>query len=116
MLFDPGQLLVVEFPFTDRTLGKARPVVVISLRAFNAGEDCVVLPLSSRVVDNDPYSIPILSSHKEFAATGLPQDSCIKWTKPVTISSRVVKRKLGFIPAEILVEIQTKVRSLFSES
>jgi len=47
MPFEPGQILLVEFPFTDHGSAKMRPVVVISLYTFNVGEDFVALPIST---------------------------------------------------------------------
>lgn len=113
MPFEPGQVLLVEFPFTDHGSAKMRPVVVVSIYAFNVGEDFVALPISSRV-GGDEYSFAVLSTSSYFNATGLKYDSSVKWTKPMTISSRIVKRKLGVLAKEPLAELQSLVKTLFS--
>ena len=55
MPFEPGQVLLAAYPFTDRTAAKLRPVLVVSGAGFNRGEDFVAVPISSRVSPNEAY-------------------------------------------------------------
>ncbi|MCK6483348.1 MAG: type II toxin-antitoxin system PemK/MazF family toxin [Phycisphaerae bacterium] len=112
MPFEPGQLLLVSFPFTDRTTAKLRPALVVSGAEFKRGDDFVAVPLSSRPRD-DVYDFPITSSMPFFKQSGLKQDSIVKWSKPMTISTAVAHRKLGRIPDEVMFEINKLIRSLF---
>ncbi len=114
MPYEPGNLLLVTYPFTDQTTAKQRPVLVVSGVEFNQGEDVVVVPLSSRVVPDDPFGFPIHATEPYFPQTRLRAGSTVKWTKPMVISARVVSRKLGIVPPAVLKEIQRLVRSLFS--
>lgn len=114
MPFEPGRILLVAYPFTDRTAAKQRPVIVVSPLEFNQGEDIVVLPLSSRVFADDPYGFPILSTEPYFPGTGLRQNSSVKWSKPMTISSRVVVRRLGVVPPDVLEQIRQLARTMLS--
>lgn len=114
MPFEPGRILLAQFPFTDRTAGKLRPVLVISGLDFNQGEDFVVVPVSSRLTPDDPYVYPLLDTEPYFAATQLRESSAVKWTKPVTISAMVVQRRLGVVPPAVLSQIQSLVRSVIS--
>jgi mRNA-degrading endonuclease toxin of MazEF toxin-antitoxin module len=113
MPFEPGRLLLVAFPFTDNSAAKQRPVLVVSGIGFNQGEDVVVVPLSSRITPDDPLGFPLRETEPYFSQTRLRLGSTVKWTKPMTISSSVVTRKLGTIPAAALSEVQEKIRSLF---
>ena len=113
MPFDPGRLLLVTYPFSDQTAAKQRPVLVVSGLDYNHGEDVVVVPVSSRVVPDDRFGIPIMSTEQYFPQTRLRMSSSIKWTKPMVISQKVVSRKLGTIPLEILKDVQEHVRMLF---
>lgn len=54
MPIDPGRILLVEYPLTDHTAAKQRPALVVSGVEFNRGEDFVVVPLSSRLIEDDP--------------------------------------------------------------
>lgn len=111
--FDPGQILIVMYPFTDQTAAKLRPALVVSSAKFNTGDDFVVVPLSSRA-GADEYSYLIPDSAPYFAATKLRTTSSVKFTKPITITADVVCRKLGILPADVLEDIRSRIRSVFS--
>ena len=113
MPYEPGRLLLVAYPFTDHTAAKQRPVLVVSGIDFNQGGDVVVVPLSSRVIPDDQFGFPISETEPCFSQTRLRQGSTVKWTKPMTISSKVVTHKLGTVSPEVLKEVQEKIRSLF---
>ena len=108
-----GDLCLVQFPFTDASATKVRPVLVVSADSFNQGDDLVVLPLSSRPDANDPYCHHILNTEDFFSNTGLRCSSSVKWTKPVTLSKCVFQRRLGCLPGPAMQKILCKVRSLF---
>ncbi|MBI5722405.1 MAG: type II toxin-antitoxin system PemK/MazF family toxin [Planctomycetes bacterium] len=110
--FEYGDVLLVNYPFTDQSAAKQRPVLVISHTSFNQGEDIVVVPLSSRIMQEDSFGFPILETASFFPATGLRCSSTVKWTKLMTISRVVIKRKLGTIPAEIVQQIALKIGEL----
>ncbi len=108
-----GQILLVAYPFTDLHGSKFRPALVVSADAYNQGDDFVVVPISSAPEPDDPYSFHIPTTASFFDNTGLRQASSVKWTKPLTISRRVVQRLLGTLTSAPLSEIQFKMQSLF---
>ncbi len=109
-----GDVLLVNYPFTDGTAAKLRPVLVVSADAFNAGPDLVFVPISSTPAPDDPYVFAIRDSDPFFSETGLRRSSCVKWTKPLTIAKSVVRSRLGVLPAPQLSQIQAQIRRLFS--
>lgn len=111
MSLEPGRILLASFPFSDHAAGKLRPVLVVSAAAYNKGEDFIAVPISSRQ-DADGYKIN--SSMPYFGKTELKSDSTVRWSKVMVISSRLVTKKLGVIPKEVLVEIQEKIKGMFS--
>ena len=111
--FEYGEVLLAEYPFTDRSSAKLRPVLVISCQEFNRGEDIVVLPISSRPTEDDPYSFSITSTAPYFRAAGLRWDSSVKWTKPMTISGQVIEKRLGKLPDAVMAEIIEKLLNMF---
>lgn len=108
-----GWVCLVEYPFTDGTGAKVRPVLVVSIDEFNAGEDVVVVPISSRPSPSDTYSVYIDSSSPQFAATGLKQSSAVKWGKPFTVSKRLLIRRLGTLESQLLSEVSGSLIGLF---
>jgi mRNA-degrading endonuclease toxin of MazEF toxin-antitoxin module len=111
--FEYGEVLLAEYPFTDRSSGKLRPVLVISGKDFNRGDDIVVLPISSRLAENDPFGFPILDSAAYFRSSGLRWSSSVKWTKPMTISADVIERSLGSLPESVVAQIVEKMLTMF---
>ena len=76
-----GSVCLTQFPFTDGTSAKVRPVLVVSKDEFNTGDDVVVVPISSKPLQDDQYSVFIDSSSPCFPATGLQISSVVKYTK-----------------------------------
>ena len=110
-----GDILLVSYQFTDASGSKLRPVLVISVDEFNQGDDLIVTPISSAPSPMEPQVFSLPDTSPFFANTGLRRSSSVKWTKVLTISRRVVSRKLGRLPTGPLTEIQHKVRSLFGD-
>jgi mRNA interferase MazF len=109
-----GDILLVNYPFTDGSAAKLRPVLVVSVDPFNQGEDLVFVPISSTPGRNGPHVFELPDSAVFFAQTGLRRTSHVKWTKPLTIAKTVVRSKLGQLPQAELSAIQAHVRELFT--
>lgn len=110
----PGLIVLVEYPFTDRSGSKMRPALVVSNEEFNSGEDLVVVPISSARQAEDAHVIAIESGHPAFPHSGLRFTSYVKWTKPLTISRRVIRRKLGVLSEGLLSDVRAKLQQLFA--
>ena len=106
-----GDVCLAQFPFTDATESKLRPILIVSQSEHNGGEDVVALPISSSPNQNDPFSI-FVDAHN-YPKAGLKYPSAIKWNKPATISKLVIKRKLGILPKDILDDVIEKLVSVF---
>jgi len=109
-----GDICLVQYPFTDGSAAKLRPVLIVSADQFNNGEDIVVLPLTSNPNADEDFCVVIEDNDPNFNRTGLKQSSAIKCTKPLTISKRLFKRKLGAIHPSITTEVRTILADVFS--
>ena len=114
MPYDPGQIILVNYPFTDQTAAKQRPALVVSGRKFNKGQDFVAVPISSRITQDDPFGHIIADTDPHFPKTKLRCSSTVRWAKPMTLSEVVVHRTLGVIPADVLESIRQKMREMLS--
>ena len=108
-----GEVFLANYRYTDDSSSKVRPVLVVSADDYNRGDDVVVVPISSAPNSRDRFTFPIDSASAPFEATGLRQTSSVKWTKPHTISRRVIRRRLGHLPSGPLSEIQSRIQGLF---
>jgi len=109
-----GTIYLAEYPYTDRAGSKVRPVLAVSSNRYNEGDDAVVLPISSAPDPDDPFAIYIPSDAPWFQQTGLKRASSIKWTKPMTVTSAVLGRRLGTVPPQCMDELRRKLADLFS--
>ena len=100
-----GDICLVQYPFTDGSSAKVRPVLIVSNDEFNKSEDIVVVPISS-VIQHEKYSVSIVPASKHWAATGLKYPSLIKCTKPLTIAKRLCLRRLGSLHADELKSVR----------
>lgn len=111
--FEYGDILLVLYPFTDQSFAKPRPVVVMSREEFNRSGDIVVLPLSSRL-RGTPFEVAMTPNHPQWKQSKLLVASAVKWTKPITIATSVVLRRLGVMPDDVMFALTEKVQDLVS--
>jgi len=92
MTFEFGDVVLVPFPFTNQTVSKQRPAVIISNVSYNqAKPDEIVMAITSQFRPN-PSLGEVWIGHWQLA--GLLKPSCIK---PVlaTIEQGLIIRQLG---------------------
>ena len=104
-----GVIVLVPFPFTDLTVIKLRPVLVISCYR----QDIIVVAVSSVVVNYDKKTdIIIQSSDAGFSRTGLKQSSVIKCAKIATLDKAIVIGVLGIAPSDLQRQVDQKLRAI----
>ena len=87
-----GDVILVQFPFTDQTNKKQRPAVVISSSRYNEERpDLVIMAITSRIRSTLGYGERAVT---DWRAAGLLKPSAIK---PVvaTIERSLVRKSLG---------------------
>jgi mRNA interferase MazF len=101
---DPGDVVLVRFPFSDLVASKKRPVLVLSPRGYgNRYGDVVVLALTSQDSGDEQFAL------QNWQQAGLPKPT---WFKPLiaTITSRIIDRRLGTLSAEDLPRAVSAIR------
>ncbi len=89
--FNPGDVVVVSFPFSDRDASKRRPALVCSSTAFNSSSRHVVLAMITTASHNTwPGDVAL----RDLAPTGLPVASIVRW-KLFTLDATLVLRRAG---------------------
>lgn len=88
--FEPGDVVLVPFPFTDQSATKKRPAVVVSSSLFNHDRPDVVLLAITSQLRSAPFD-HLLVDWKE---AGLLAPSALKPIL-VTIEKRLILRRLG---------------------
>ena len=105
--FEFGDIILVPFPFTDQSITKKRPAVVISTKTYNQKRpDLIIMAVTSQI---KPASIIGEVIIQEWQAAGLLKPSAIK---PVitTIEKTLVIKTMGRLEKEDQKALQESLK------
>jgi len=89
-----GDIVLVNFPFTDLSQTKLRPALVLWLS--RTGNDVTLCAITSQNISNvNLEEFVIDASDPEFTNTGLRVSSKVRVTRIATLNHLLVARKLG---------------------
>jgi mRNA interferase MazF len=89
--FEPLDVVVVPFPFSDKSAVRRRPALVISGRAFNLAHDQLILAMITSAAQSAwPSDIAL----RDWRAAGLAV-ACRLRFKLFTLEKRLILRKVG---------------------
>lgn len=107
-IYDPFDVVVVPFPFTDKARQKRRPALVISATAFNADHDVVILLMITTAANTQWASdIPIA----DLSVAGLPAVSVVRM-KCFTLEESIVARKIGHLGRKDRASVEGALRQI----
>ncbi len=107
-----GDIVLVEFPFTDLSQTKFRPAVVLS--ANGAIDEFTVCFISSQKVET-LYSaeFAVLDSDPDFAQTGLRVSSKVRVTRITTLSQQLIAKRMGLLSPSHLQQLDATLIHAF---
>lgn len=116
--YKQGEIILIPFPFTDLSTFKQRPAVILSSDEFNSKQrDVIAAAVTSRIPDQ-PEPSDFLLDASDLESARLPKASLVKLGKILTLDQRLIRKKLGFLPAatltRLLDEFQHVLRSPLS--
>ncbi len=105
-----GDIVFVRFPYTDLSLTKPRPALVL-----HEERDEVVLAYISSRVPVLPSDTDVLVLRKEpfFEATGLKRDSVIKLSVLTTLKNWFIEGLFGEVDETLKDEINARLASCY---
>ena len=109
-----GDVVLVDYLFSDRTGSKVRPCLVVQNDANNLRmDDTIVTAISSNVARAESEQTQLLISVATHDGTqsGLLFDSAIQCENLVTIDTQFVFRKIGSLPAETMRRVDGCLRT-----
>lgn len=109
MTYDAFDVVVVPFPFTDRTATKRRPVLVLSQKSIFGAviEHSVLAMITSAANAPWPLDVPI----RDGASAGLTAASVVRM-KLFTLDNQLILRKSGGLSAADRNSVTTALRKL----
>ena len=87
--FRVGEVVSVEFPFTDMQGRKRRPGLVLACEV----NDLLLARITTHE-PRDPFDVRLVS----WADIGLPKPSTVRLLKLVSIDSRLIHHSIGVLP------------------
>jgi mRNA interferase MazF len=107
-----NKVVLVPFPFDDLSSTKVRPAVCLTNPI--GPHRHIVLAFISSQIPQDLLETDVIfnSSRAGFAATGFVS-STLRLHRLITITTSLIQRELGALPASIQTEVKRKLRKLF---
>ena len=102
-----GDIVESPFPFTDLSIAKIRPVLLLSDVGMGDWITCEITTRRSRRRGT------IIIESSDFIYGGLPRPSAVRFDRLHAINNRVFHRTMGHLNDVKLQEILTAVRGIF---
>jgi mRNA interferase MazF len=107
-IYDPFDVVVVPFPFTDKAKQKPRPALVISRRNFNASHGNVILLMITTAAQTQwPSDVPISS----LKSAGLPSAWVVRF-KMFTLDESIITKKIGVLSNQDRVSASASLKQI----
>jgi mRNA interferase MazF len=104
--FYPGQVVLMELPFTSGIEAKRRPTLVL----LDTGDaDVIVVPITSRT-GRSAFDVVLV----DWQEAGLMMPSTVRVHKPTTIAKRLSERVLGRLTPADWAKVRVKTQELWA--
>jgi mRNA interferase MazF len=102
-----GDVVLVDYPYSDRTGSKVRPCLVVQNDRNNQRlDDTIVVTISSRVQRvSEPSQLLIDVSTPSGKQSGLLFTSAVLCENVLTVDCRFVIRKIGTLPPDAMRQV-----------
>jgi len=103
--FVKGDVIVLEFPFSNLIQIKRRPSLVIKVPK---GDDIIVCQITGKSYEK---SVEILIKKEDFSKGNLKIESYVRLDKIFSVEKSLIKYKIGSLKKEKFIEILERVCS-----
>lgn len=107
--YKQGDIVVVYFPFTDKSQSKKRPALIISNNEVNYTGDYLLMQITSKI-KNDNLSMEI--SEADFADTHLPLKSFLRIHKIFILNEKFIIQRKTVITYSFFKKLKQKIYSI----
>lgn len=108
--FVAGDIVVVNFPFSDLTSFKKRPTLIVKKIA---GEDFILYEITANSYEKTEE---VCIKQSDFAEGSLRKDSFVRFSKLFTGDYSIIEYKIGKLKEEKLNEILHEISIFFKEN
>ena len=104
--YTPGDIVLLEFPFSDAVGVKRRPALVL----LDTGDEDVLVARVTSHITHTAFDVELM----EWEQAGLLLPSTVRLHKLATLEKRLIRRKLGTLTVEDWRRVKVKVRELMA--
>ncbi|MBI2477816.1 MAG: type II toxin-antitoxin system PemK/MazF family toxin [Planctomycetia bacterium] len=105
--YQPGDLLLIAFPFSGGSQIKTRPALVV----LDASDDDVVVARITTQPHHTPYDVLLADWHN----AGLLAPSTVRLHKVATLEKTLIRRKLGELQSADRANIAAVLRTMYGQ-
>jgi mRNA interferase MazF len=105
-----GDVVLYDFPFSDRTGSKLRPAVVVQENALNRTLDDTVLALITRTRRGLPTEVLLDITTPEGSLTGLFHTSVVDCKNLLTTDQKFVHARLGVVSSALMQQLDQALK------
>jgi mRNA interferase MazF len=110
-MFKHGDVVSVNFPFTDISITKKRPALIISNEKVNNTGDYLLIQITSKV-KNDGLSLQLHQT--DYHQHGLPLKSYVRLHKIFLLNESLIIRKVTSVNRDFLSGLIAKIAELLT--
>lgn len=104
--YDPGEVVLLMFPFTDAAGTKRRPALVL----LDTGDADIVVARVTSQITQTTFDVELA----EWQQAGLLLPSIVRVHKLATLEKSLVERRLGVLAASDWAQVRAKIRELWA--
>ena len=108
--YKQGDIVIIEYPFSDGTGGKVRPVLIVSNDTANATDKDMIFAKITTNQRGDIFSMPLLPTD---TARPLPRNSEVRANKLYTLDRSLIKQQLTTMTTQGLNRIIELIKTVF---
>ena len=108
-MYKPGDVASVNFPFTDISITKKRPALIISNEKVNNTGDYLLVQITSKV-KHDGLSLQLHQT--DYHQHGLPLKSYVRLHKIFLLNESLIIRKVTSVKRNFLSGVASKIPEL----
>jgi mRNA interferase MazF len=109
--YQQGDIVIIEFPYSDTTGAKLRPVLIVSNDTANSQDYDIVCVKITTNQRSDRYAIALPPTA---TLQPLPRNSEIRCNKIQTLESGMIKRKITSLTPLVLVEVIDAINAVIA--
>jgi mRNA interferase MazF len=109
-----GDVVLLDFPFSDGTGGKVRPAVVVQGDAHNRRMSATIVALVTKSIQRaarEPTQFLIEAASLDGQAAGLHFDSAVTCTNLYTVHEDFIRYRIGRLPTKLTATLDACLKS-----